>query len=68
MARVRCSITANQNGFTLGFEATLWAAADKLRNNMDPRIFSSLIYKCVQLADLSTWQVLLQARGQITSG
>jgi type I restriction-modification system DNA methylase subunit len=25
----------NGNGANLGFEATLWAAADKLRNNMD---------------------------------
>jgi type I restriction enzyme M protein len=25
----------NGNGTQLGFEATLWAAADKLRNNMD---------------------------------
>ena len=26
---------ANGNGANLGFEATLWAAADKMRNNMD---------------------------------
>jgi hypothetical protein len=25
----------NGNGATLGFEAKLWQAADKLRNNMD---------------------------------
>ena len=25
----------NPNSATLGFEATLWQAADKLRNNMD---------------------------------
>ena len=25
----------NGNGANLGFEATLWAAADKMRNNMD---------------------------------
>ena len=27
---------ANNNGATLGFEAQLWAAADKLRGNMEP--------------------------------
>jgi len=26
---------ATNRGATLGFEATLWAAADKLRSNMD---------------------------------
>ena len=28
--------SGNGNGATLGFEQKLWAAADKLRNNMDP--------------------------------
>ena len=27
---------ANNNGANLGFEAQLWAAADKLRGNMEP--------------------------------
>ena len=26
----------NNNGANLGFEAQLWAAADKLRGNMEP--------------------------------
>lgn len=26
----------NSNGANLGFEAQLWAAADKLRSNMEP--------------------------------
>ena len=27
---------ANNNGANLGFETQLWAAADKLRGNMEP--------------------------------
>jgi len=32
MAKTR---TTRKNGAALGFEATLWKAADKLRNNLD---------------------------------
>ncbi len=35
MARGSRSNNPNTNCATLGFEATLWATADKLRNNMD---------------------------------
>ena len=35
MARGRRSNNPKTNGATLGFEAALWATADKLRNNMD---------------------------------
>jgi type I restriction enzyme M protein len=35
MARGKGNNSTNNKGATLGFEATLWAAADKLRNNMD---------------------------------
>ncbi|MGV8174814.1 MAG: type I restriction-modification system subunit M N-terminal domain-containing protein [Methanothrix sp.] len=35
MARGRRSNNTNSNGATLGFGATLWAAADKLRNKID---------------------------------
>jgi type I restriction enzyme M protein len=35
LARTPRSKKAAGNGANLGFEATLWAAADKLRNNMD---------------------------------
>ena len=34
--RVRLTKQANNNGANLGFEAQLWAAADKLRGNMEP--------------------------------
>ena len=36
MARKKASTRASKdNGANLGFEAKLWLAADKLRNNMD---------------------------------
>ena len=35
MPREKKAAKTNGNGANLGFEATLWAAADKLRNNMD---------------------------------
>jgi len=35
MPRGQRNSTKKSNGANLGFEATLWAAADKLRNNMD---------------------------------
>ena len=35
MARQKTAAKSNGNGANLGFEATLWAAADKLRNNLD---------------------------------
>jgi type I restriction enzyme M protein len=34
--------TANGNGANLGFEAKLWLAADKLRNNMDAAEYKQL--------------------------
>src|SRR3954447_9669447 len=34
-AKTKASNETNGNGAPLGFEATLWQAADKLRNNMD---------------------------------
>ena len=32
-----------KNGANLGFEATLWAAADKLRNNMDAAVYKHVV-------------------------
>jgi hypothetical protein len=34
---------ANGGGANLGFEATLWAAADKLRNNMDAAEYEHVV-------------------------
>ncbi len=39
MARPR----KTSNGDTLGFEATLWAAADKLRSNMDASEYKHIV-------------------------
>jgi hypothetical protein len=39
MARTKTK-AENGNGATLGFEAKLWQAADKLRNNMDAAEYS----------------------------
>jgi hypothetical protein len=36
MAQGNRAKTKNGNGSTLGFEATLWATADKLRGNINP--------------------------------
>lgn len=33
----------DSNGANLGFEATLWAAADKLRNNMDAAEYKHIV-------------------------
>ncbi len=33
----------NGNGATLGFEATLWAAADKLRGHMDAAEYKHVV-------------------------
>ena len=43
MAIGRRSNNSKSNGATLGFEATLWAAADKLRNNMDFEDYKNVV-------------------------
>lgn len=43
MARRRRSNNTKSNSATLGFEATLWAAADKLRNNMDAAEYKHVV-------------------------
>ena len=35
MTKKKSDTNSNKNGATLGFEAKLYQAADKLRNNMD---------------------------------
>ena len=35
--------TRESNGATLGFEVKLWAAADKLRNNMDAAEYKHVV-------------------------
>jgi hypothetical protein len=43
MARGKRNKNSKSNGATLGFEAMLWAAADKLRNNMDAAEYKHVV-------------------------
>ncbi|OPX78838.1 MAG: hypothetical protein A4E45_01054 [Methanosaeta sp. PtaB.Bin039] len=43
MARGKSKTEIKSNGAPLGFEATLWAAADKLRNNMDAAEYKHVV-------------------------
>ena len=41
------------NGANLGFEATLWAAADKMRNNMDAAVYKHVVLGLIFLKYIS---------------
>jgi type I restriction enzyme M protein len=43
LARGKRNNNSKSNGATLGFEAILWAAADKLRNNMDAAEYKHVV-------------------------
>jgi type I restriction enzyme M protein len=43
MPRGKLTERKRTNGANLGFEATLWAAADKLRNNMDAAEYKHVV-------------------------
>ena len=53
MARGRRSNNPKTNGATLGFEAILWAAADKLRNNMDAAEYKHVVLGLIFLKYIS---------------
>jgi len=53
MARGRRNDKAKSNGAALGFEATLWAAADKLRNNMDAAEYKHVVLGLIFLKYIS---------------
>jgi type I restriction enzyme M protein len=53
MARGRRSKNEKKNGATLGFEDTLWAAADKLRNNMDAAEYKHVVLGLIFLKYIS---------------
>ena len=53
MARGRRNDKAKKNGATLGFEATLWAAADKMRNNMDAAEYKHVVLGLIFLKYIS---------------
>jgi type I restriction enzyme M protein len=54
MARARKSKSSVvKNGATIGFEATLWQAADKLRNNMDAAEYKHVVLGLIFLKYIS---------------
>ena len=53
MARPKKNAAAKNNGATLGFEATLWASADKLRNNMDAAEYKHVVLGLIFLKYIS---------------
>ncbi len=46
-------VNGNGNGANLGFEATLWAAADKMRNNMDAAEYKHVVLGLIFLKYIS---------------
>jgi type I restriction enzyme M protein len=53
MARQTTKKQKSSNGANLGFEATLWAAADKLRNNMDAAEYKHVVLGLIFLKYIS---------------
>ncbi|HXC35067.1 MAG TPA: class I SAM-dependent DNA methyltransferase, partial [Candidatus Acidoferrales bacterium] len=52
MPKVKCS-EGKSNGSALGFEATLWAAADKLRGNLDAAEYKHVVLGLIFLKYIS---------------
>lgn len=53
MAKRKAKGNGNANGAALGFEATLWQAADKLRNNMDAAEYKHVVLGLIFLKYIS---------------
>ncbi len=53
MARGKGNNSANSKGADLGFEAILWAAADRLRNNMDAAEYKHVVLGLIFLKYIS---------------
>ena len=53
MARAKRTDHPKGNGANLGFEATLWLAADKLRNNMDAAEYKHVVLGLIFLKYIS---------------
>ena len=53
MAKKRRDTKSNENGATLGFEATLFQAADKLRNNLDAAEYKHVVLGLIFLKYIS---------------
>ncbi|TAN62085.1 MAG: SAM-dependent DNA methyltransferase [Magnetospirillum sp.] len=60
--KTRGSKTSNGNGAKLGFEATLWAAADKLRKHMDAAEYKHVVLGLIFLKYISDRFMDLHAR------
>jgi len=52
-AKARANRRNGNNGATLGFEQTLWQAADKLRNNMDAAEYKHVVLGLIFLKYIS---------------
>ncbi len=53
MGRARIRTNTTSNGATLGFESTLWAAADKLRGHMDSAEYKHVVLGLIFLKYIS---------------
>ena len=53
MPKKKSDTNSNKNGATLGFEATLYKAADKLRNNMDAAEYKHVVLGLIFLKYIS---------------
>lgn len=53
MAKNRKNARNGNNGANIGFEATLWSAADKLRNNMDAAVYKHVVLGLIFLKYIS---------------
>ena len=53
MAKKKSDTNTSKNGATLGFEATLYQAADKLRNNMDAAEYKHVVLGLIFLKYIS---------------
>jgi type I restriction enzyme M protein len=53
MPREKKSSVKTGNGANLGFEATLWATADKMRNNMDAAEYKHVVLGLIFLTYIS---------------
>jgi type I restriction enzyme M protein len=53
MARTKSNSSSSNSSASLGFEAKLWSAADKLRNNMDAAEYKHVVLGLIFLKYIS---------------
>ncbi len=56
------------DGATLGFEARLWAAADKRRGNMEPSDYKHVALDLIFLKDIDNAMLAIEARNASLKG